>query len=457
MLFLLLINIFVITKILIQDRKLRLKECVYFICTGLSIDIIATVSLVTLNRDQLLNELLIIHLDQYPLLIHFIDALILLLLFLYIHKGKKKYPVKKSIILMLTVMLIASVIDHAVAAILMSLGFSPDSMVTLLVTLAAVFTSSILFTALLVKFTTNLRKTINQSQPIQTTSLLMLTFLFISFQASTIAGHHLVYPGYTASVILINSIFFILFTTIAFISFVMLAKSLEAKYETQAKEAEQQSLERYTTELEHNQTAIRKFKHDYQNILLSIDAFLHDDDLSGLKEYYATHITSASHAIINHDIALEGLSRIKIKALKGILAAKLMLAQNLGIDTTFEADEEVSHIPIDPVILVRMLGIILDNAIEALTEIDDGKLSAGCFKREANVVFIVQNTCSANMPNLRQIFQTGFSTKGENRGLGLANLSELANSCTNVTLETRIEDNHFIQKLIISTYNSANI
>ena len=128
---------------------------------------------------------------------------------------------------------------------------------------------------------------------------------------------------------------------------------------------------------------------------------------------------------------------------------KLMVAQNLDIDTTFEADGEIAHIPVDSVALVRMLGIILDNAIEELETLGQGKLLVACFKTEESVTFVVQNTCRPNIPQLHQLEQAGFSTKGEGRGLGLSNLAEITNSYPEIALWTSIKDGNFIQKLTV--------
>jgi len=96
-----------------------------------------------------------------------------------------------------------------------------------------------------------------------------------------------------------------------------------------------------------------------------------------------------------------------------------------------------------------MLGIILDNAIEALSALGTGQLRVACLKMGGGVIFIVRNDCSPDMPKLHQLRQDGFSTKGKSRGQGLSILSELANACPNVTLDTSIADGKFVQKLII--------
>ena len=439
-------------KILIRDRKFRLKESLYIILTGIFFDIIlfASALIYILHSYQSFEYILNNppDTDMLPLFTHFFDIYVILCLFLYLFKGYK-YPIKKVVSLIFSSMLLIAIIDHTLP-IALQLFSLQDSFLSAPIFFILRYALSISITILCVNLTNRLRTTINQSSAIQTALLYITTLLFIAFQASVIFGHHMIEYGYTASVILINSIFFVVFTVVAFISFVMFAKSLETKYEMHARELERQNLEHYTNELERNQTDVRKFKHDYQNILLSIDAYLYEDDLIGLKQYYTTSIAPASQAITNSDIALEGLSRVKVREIKSILVAKLMMAQNLGIYATFEADGIIEQLSVDPVSLVRMLGIILDNAIEELTEIDEGRLLVGCFKFESTTTFIVQNTCRSDMPKLHQLMQAGFSTKGTGRGTGLTNLTELANLQPNITLETSVKNNNFVQKLLIN-------
>jgi len=230
-----------------------------------------------------------------------------------------------------------------------------------------------------------------------------------------------------------------------------LEKTLKLKSELAQKEIEQLSLQHYTDELERQHTAMRKFKHDYQNLLLPIHSLALEDDLVALKKYCLTVVSTASHSIASDAHALEGLSKIKVREVKSILAAKLMHAQNIGIATTFEANEIIDNIPVDSVTLVRKLGIILDNAIEALSGLAQGRLAVGCFKFNTSIAFIIKNTCPPDIPNLQKIWQLGFSTKGKNRGFGLSNLREFTQSTPNVSLDVGIESGDFFFKLIIHT------
>jgi len=274
--------------------------------------------------------------------------------------------------------------------------------------------------------------------------------------AALILGSYLIifsqqyHEGVVITLLSWSSVFVLVYTVATGICFVFYVKAVRTKQAAWEQELEHRALLRYIDESQKHQEAMRKFKHDQQNILLSLHSFIKEKDLDGLEQYYTSEVEPAFALITKNDFAMEALSKIKVREIKSILAAKLMLAQTQEIEVTFEADEEIDHIPADSVALVRMLGIILDNAIEAIEELGQGKLMVGCFKQGSMITFIVQNPCPPDIPALHQLVQPGFSSKGENRGLGLNNLSELVSTQTNVMLETTIEDGCFIQKLIIT-------
>jgi len=229
----------------------------------------------------------------------------------------------------------------------------------------------------------------------------------------------------------------------------------EIRHESALKEEALLSLQRYMADLEQQQLAIRKFKHDFQNILLPMQELISNEQWDDLKRYFSSEIMTSSEILRKNEFTLAALNKIHIPEIKSMLAAKLIWAQSLNINTTFEADQDIRQVSLDSVTLVRMLGIILDNAIEELTAQECGALRVGCFKAEHGVTFIIQNTCSSNTPPLHEILKTGFSTKGKGRGLGLQILSSLADSHENIFLTTSLFENTFTQKLFIEDADLA--
>ena len=307
---------------------------------------------------------------------------------------------------------------------------------------------SIIAAILIVRLSRKIRSVINKNEHAQTLLLIISIAIFAIIEISTnIMRYQQEFREFINSW---ETLFLLGFSITIFISFFFYIRSLRERMSLQELRAEQKIQQQYTDQVEMRQIAVQKFRHDYQNILLSINGFVMTEDWDELKQYMKK-VHSASAIIENDNLALESIRKVKPLEIKYLLAEKLMLAQSLGLDITtkVEVHEEIDHIPGNSVNLVRMLGIILDNAVEALAELQRGMLSVACYNDGGNVVFIIQNTCSSDSPPFAQLKKEGFSTKSIDRGLGLNILSELVDTHPNITLHTSIKDNKFTQKLSI--------
>ena len=111
--------------------------------------------------------------------------------------------------------------------------------------------------------------------------------------------------------------------------------------------------------------------------------------------------------------------------------------------------EPIEELAIDSISLVRILGIFLDNSIEEIEFLGEGKLVIAVYKDASAVHIIIQNSCRKNLPKFHLLKQRGCSLKGTDRGMGLSNVQELLQSLNNVQLATSISDGWFTQKLTI--------
>lgn len=103
----------------------------------------------------------------------------------------------------------------------------------------------------------------------------------------------------------------------------------------------------------------------------------------------------------------------------------------------------------DTIDLCRILGILLDNAIEAAVLCANPVLNLGIIKKQRSISFIVINSFEGETPKIHEIYVRGFSTNGTGRGIGLANLKSILSNYYNTILDTSIEDNLFIQNIEI--------
>ena len=231
-----------------------------------------------------------------------------------------------------------------------------------------------------------------------------------------------------------------------FLLFAMRHSYLE-KMQTEAKQKALQDLQDYTHHLEIMYNGLRSFKHDYINILLSMSGYIANNDMGELKQFFETKIFPTKNLIDQGDYKLNQLSNIGVLEIKSLLCAKLIYAHESGIDVTIDVPDRVDSFPMDTVDLARILGIFLDNAIEASPTAEQPQIGLNIIRHEAGVSIIISNCFQDNGTALYKLKQSGFSTKTEHQGIGLSNAQKIISSYDNVLLETTMQRNCFMQHM----------
>ena len=228
--------------------------------------------------------------------------------------------------------------------------------------------------------------------------------------------------------------------------FFVLKKEAKFKY----KQIQLDNLEQYTNNLENLYMDMRKFRHDYINIISSMAAFIEEKDIEGLEEHFNKNIYPLNNEMNKNNYKLGLLKNIKLPQIKGLISGKVIHAQELGIDIIIDIVEPITIIKMDIIDLSRCLGIILDNAIESALESEKKVIDVALINKINSVILVVANTFKGDIPALSKLFKEGFSTKGENRGLGLSNCKDIIGKYKNISLDTSITDVQFIQEITVS-------
>lgn len=284
-------------------------------------------------------------------------------------------------------------------------------------------------------------------------ALCTLTTYYIFLMYSIFKG-----SSYIHLLSIVTGLIFILLCTYITVSVVKNIK-LETNNKIESAKLEQQK--KYILALEKNNNEIRKFKHDFNNIILGLDGYINNDDFDKekLKKYFNSTIMNFNNNIELNDIVIAKLNSIKVSSLKSLITNKVLMAQNNNIDADINIEGEITDFYTDEIQLSRILGVLLDNAIEASLELTENK------KIEMNIIQIdkttdiqISNTFNNTGTPLEDFNKEGFSTKGTNRGLGLSSAHEIANKL-NMLLNTEIDGNTFIQILTIEggLYENLNM
>lgn len=197
--------------------------------------------------------------------------------------------------------------------------------------------------------------------------------------------------------------------------------------------------------------SVRGFKHDFHNILQAIGGYIDKKDLDGLEKYYSQLVTDCQR--VNNLTSLSP-ETINNPAIYGILASKYLRADELGIQINLEVFLNLNKINMKIYEFTRILGILMDNAIEASSECDE-KIIKLEIRKDFNVnrqILIVENTYNNKDVDTDKIFEKGYTSKTDTKsqhGLGLFEVRQILKKNNNLNLFTSKDEKFFKQQLEI--------
>ncbi len=254
------------------------------------------------------------------------------------------------------------------------------------------------------------------------------------------------YIGYTSPVLLFNGILFFLFFLSTGIIIWQLNKTMQEDYELRARITQAESLSEYADRLENLYQEIRGFKHDYMNILSSMYSYLEEERFDELKQYYREKLLPDGRKLISEDDYIGRLSNMKIMELKGLLYTKVLKAADCRLHVTVDIPEIITEINMDIPDLIRILGIFLDNAIEAALPTSERELYIGILCNGEQDYLRITNS-SLPITNISELFMEGYSGKSGHSGIGLHEAKALLDRYPQALLNTEYKDGSFTQLL----------
>ena len=274
----------------------------------------------------------------------------------------------------------------------------------------------------------------------------LATCLFI-FLFNIVIGE---YIGYSRNIITFNCILFACYFIISTVLIINIIKAHMEKVDIEIRQDSYNRLQEYTNQIENMYSSLRSFKHDYSNIMLSMSGYIEANDMEGLRDYFDKEILPLSKNITKNTAHINQLINIKTTELKSIISSKLLYAIELNINVSIEVTDEVTSIPMDTLDLCRVIGIFLDNAIEATLETDRPTIRFALINLDTEYIFIISNTFLEKGIPYATLSKPNVSTKGVNRGIGLYNAHEIIAKYNHVFLDTEIKNKSFVQRLQIS-------
>lgn len=238
----------------------------------------------------------------------------------------------------------------------------------------------------------------------------------------------------------------ILFVIGIVVIFVIIIKN-ESKYE-QLKE-ENKQMYNHVTKYEKIITEQGKANHEFKNQLMVIRGYAQMKS-DKLIEYIDSITKDANKT--HSSYLISQLNKFPEGGIKGLLYYKLSIMDEqkikyeLYVETGVKTKLNTLSVNMYKNI-TKILGVLLDNAIDASKKSKDKRIIVSVSKEKSNVIFNISNTYKGKL-DLDKI-GTGFTTKGFGHGYGLRLVNDIMKETNSFEVKNEILDKYYVSKLII--------
>lgn len=209
-----------------------------------------------------------------------------------------------------------------------------------------------------------------------------------------------------------------------------------------------ESAEEYNNTLRILHDNVRAFKHDFDNIVTTIGGYIKTNDMKGLEKYYVQLEDDCQRVnnlyLLNPDV-------VNNDGIYNLLTKKYNEAEDKDIKVNITFLLDLSTLKMKIYEFARILGILLDNAIEASSECKE-KIINLTFRNDSKnsrQLIIIENTYKDKDIDTEKIFEKGISGKQNHTGLGLWEVRKIIKKNNNINLFTSKNDKYFKQQLEI--------
>ena len=221
----------------------------------------------------------------------------------------------------------------------------------------------------------------------------------------------------------------------------------ESKYDN-LKEKNRQMLN-YVTKYEKIITAQGKTNHEFKNQLMVIKGYaqMHSDKII---EYIDEIVEDSNKA--GSSYLISQLNNFPDGGIKGLLYYKLSIMEDEKIKYSINVEKGVKSSlkklsTNNYKNITKILGVLLDNAIDASKKSKTKKINISVIKDKKNIVFKIYNTYKGKI-DIEKI-GTGYSSKGKGHGYGLRLVKDIINENKVFDISHNLEDNYFVSSLYI--------
>lgn len=346
---------------------------------------------------------------------------------------------RKWLLYLGTIIIIAVIADHLATTIAFSLPIKNE--------LSRLLFRTVTFICIHVLFIIFISKIFNRFKfKIPTKATGFITLIILCTLIICYYNIFLTFKHTSIEALKLNTIFFTLYFFILVILSAIIIQIYYEKYQLKMKEKERENFEEYILSLEKVNKDMQKFRHDYLNILISMRGYIIGKDWVGLEDYFEKDILNFERRTLENNKILGNLNNIKDPAIKGLLFNKVSNALENNLNVSLEVPFPVNSNG-NIIDLTRILGILIDNAIENCVEDHQKSIQIAIIKEQGVTLFVIRNEINDRVININEMFSEEYTTKAEGRGLGLSIVKKIVSSSSNLSINVSIEEGWFTVEL----------
>lgn len=193
---------------------------------------------------------------------------------------------------------------------------------------------------------------------------------------------------------------------------------------------------------------IRRERHDTRNMLLSIQGYIRDHKDKEAAELLSTFLQN-DIAEKHYNEIDNALDKIKISGLHNLIKEKAYKIVEKGIPFSFEVNAEIDELPGSEIKTARIIGILMDNAIEATFKQAKPYIQFALLKHSSEVYELVIANSIEQKLNINTALKFEHSTKEGHQGIGLSNVTQLVENDDHYSFSAEVKDRVIIMTCFI--------
>lgn len=242
--------------------------------------------------------------------------------------------------------------------------------------------------------------------------------------------------------------YYVNFIMVVFVVF-SLVYVIYNKFQRQAMEDKYNESMEYVLRYEKIINEQGKKNHEYNNQLMVIKGYINKPERLSeyLDEVIGEHKTGQNYTVKQLGFLPDG-------GVKGLLYHKLSKMEDNNIKYYLYVDQNLKDKDIESFDLktyrdlTKLLGVFLDNAIDAALKSEEKEIEVELKDKEDCLLLTISNTYDKNT-DINKVGKSGFTTKGVGHGFGLSIVKDIAKTNSEIETFSSKESDKFIQTAMI--------